>query len=211
MNTAPMTSSMNVMGTATTTSLPLMISSVESVSGVLPRFSLRSSMTPLDCVDLCWPELSETLRSSMLPTCVATSPESTCGSMEPAELGGQTADAPPLDLLGADERIAVGIDDPDGCLPLGGAAADERHEIRGGKLAAQRAFNITGDDLPLGNQVADFIAGENLRRNDGVNARNQQGEEHHRAINQHQHAAERSAVAFGIMGKDGVLLRTGIV
>ena len=128
-----------------------------------------------------------------------------------AELGGQTADAPPLDLLGADERIAVGIDDPDGCLPLGGAAADERHEIRGGKLAAQRAFNITGDDLPLGNQVADFIAGENLRRNDGVNARNQQGEEHHRAINQHQHAAERSAVAFGIMGKDGVLLRTGIV
>lgn len=139
MNTAPMTSSMNVMGTATTTSLPLMISSVESVSGALPRFSLRSSMTPLDCVDLCWPELAETLRSSMLPTCVATSPESTCGSMEPAELGGQTADAPPLDLLGADERIAARIDDPDGCLPLGGAAADERHEYVEESLAAQRA------------------------------------------------------------------------
>ncbi|MFR6375386.1 MAG: hypothetical protein ACLUN5_02330 [Oscillospiraceae bacterium] len=89
MNTAPMTSSMNVMGTATTTSLPLMISSVESVSGALPRFSLRSSMTPLDCVDLCWPELAETLRSSMLPTCVATSPESTCGSMEPLSLAGR--------------------------------------------------------------------------------------------------------------------------
>ena len=113
-----------------------------------------------------------------------------------AELGGQAADTPPLDLLGADERVAARVHHPDRRLPLGGTAADERHEVGGGKLAAQRAFDIPGDDLPLGDQVADLIAGENLRRNDRVNAGNQQREEDHRAIDQHQHAAKGGAVPF---------------
>ena len=152
MNTAPMTSSMNVIGTATTTRLPFITSSVESVSGVLALPSLRPFITLDDQADLRWLAPSETVKSSMLPTCVATSPESTCGSMDSLSLAGQAADAPSLDLLGADERVAAGVHHPDRRLPLGGAAADERHEVGGGKLAAQRAFDIPGDDLPLGNQ-----------------------------------------------------------
>ena len=89
MNTAPMTSSMNVIGTATTTRLPFITSSVESVSGALALPSLRPFITPDDRADLRWLAPSETVKSSMLPTCVATSPESTCGSMDSLSLAGR--------------------------------------------------------------------------------------------------------------------------
>ena len=79
-----------------------------------------------------------------------------------AEFGGQAADAPPLDLLGADERVAARVHHPDRRLPLGGAAADERHGWVE-ESSPRSCSRYTGDDLPLGDQVADLIAGENLR------------------------------------------------
>ena len=111
-----------------------------------------------------------------------------------AQLGGKPADAAAVDLLGADERVAVFVYDPDGRLPLGGASADERHEVGRGQLTAKRAFDVSGDDLPFGNEVVNLVAGENLRGNDGVDARDEQGEKHDRSVDQHQHAAEGSTV-----------------
>lgn len=111
-----------------------------------------------------------------------------------AQLGGKPADAAAVDLLGADERVAVFVYDPDGRLPLGGASADERHEVGGGQLAAKRAFDVSGDDLPFGDEVVNLVAGENLRGNNGIDARDEQRKDHDRSVDQHQHTAEGSTV-----------------
>lgn len=80
---------MKVMGTATTTSLPFISSSVESeVSADLLLSAVRPLIALFVLPDLRLWLVEVVLRSSMLPICVAISPESTCGSMELLSLAG---------------------------------------------------------------------------------------------------------------------------
>ena len=111
---------------------------------------------------------------------------------------GQGAHAPSGLLLRAQDRLALQVHDPDGGVPLGGVGADERDEQRRGQLAGQILREGLGDEPALRQHIGDLFGGKDLRRDERVDARDQQREHQNGGHDQQERAPQEGAANHAV-------------